>query len=183
MAAPCSATASMVRSMVARVDERARCVVHQDHVIVAAAGVGDEPGERVADGLLADVAALDHMNLAAGAGRAEAELGDLRANALDLGLAHGDVDGLDAWDREECAQAVDQHGHACNGEKLLGSGVAAAHTTARGHPRSNPCSRKNDKHTHSQRSIQDSRAEGTSCGPGLPVVLPMLAIRILCRPL
>jgi hypothetical protein len=96
------------------------------------------------------------MDLAAGA---EAILGDLGADALDFCLAHGDVDGLDARDCQERAQAMHEHGDAGDGEKLLGSGVAAR-ATARGHPRSNPGCWKNHKDTHSQRSIQDGRVGG-----------------------
>ena len=51
------------------IDERAGGVVDEDDVVLAAAGLGDELGERVADGLLADVAALDDVDLAAGGSR------------------------------------------------------------------------------------------------------------------
>ena len=44
------------------IDEGARGIVDQHDIVFGAAGLRDELGQRVADGLLADVAALEHVD-------------------------------------------------------------------------------------------------------------------------
>ena len=92
------------------VDQGPRRIMHQHYVVAAAAILGDEQRQRVRHRLLALVAPLDHMDFLA-----QSELRHLRPHALHLRPAHRDIDGRNALDREERAQAVHQHGHACNG--------------------------------------------------------------------
>ena len=92
------------------VDQGPRRIVHQHHIVVAAAVLCDQQRQRIRDRLLPLVAPLDNMDLFA-----QSELRHLRSHALHLRSAHRDVDRRNAFHRKERAQAMHQHGHAGNG--------------------------------------------------------------------
>ena len=132
------------------VDEGTNGVVDEDDVV----GLGRKRGERPGDRLLAEVAAFDDVDASP-----EAELGDLGANALDLGGADGDEDGLHPLDGQKGAQRVDQDRHPADGEELLWSYATrrrAGGSTDR-HPRSDTRCWKNDKDTHNPLTIARCR--------------------------
>jgi len=127
------------------VNERTHGVMDEDDVVILCG----ESGEGVGDGLLAVIAAFDNADLAG-----EAVLGDLRLYALDLRLAHGDVDCRDPLDGRKSAQRVDQDGDAIEREKLLGLRT--------GHPCTEACRWKNYEYVHDSWSIHraERREEG-----------------------
>ncbi len=111
----------------------------QDDVV----GLGREDGERVGDRLLALVAAFDDLNAAG-----KTVFGNLRLDALDFGLADGDVDGRDALDGGESAERMNEDGNAIEGEKLLG--------LRPGHPGTESGGGQNREYLHNWWSIQRS---------------------------
>src|ERR1700722_19724688 len=72
------------------IDEGPGRIVHQDHIVLPAAGIGYQLCQGVTHRLLAEIAAFDDTDFVA-----QAELGDLRPHTLNLRLAYGDEDGLD----------------------------------------------------------------------------------------
>ena len=111
MAAPFSATASMVRSMVAAsISGRTA-----SWTSTISSGFGGQDVERVGHRFLALFAALHHVHAAG-----KTVLGNLRLDALHLRLAHGHVNRRDARRRGKGAQRVNEDGHAIEREKLLG---------------------------------------------------------------
>jgi tRNA(Ile)-lysidine synthase len=134
------------------VDEGADRVVDKDDVI----GIGMDGGERVSNGFLAVIAALDDLD-AMGEVVVGVVLGDLRLNAVHLGFADGDVDLGDAGDGREGAQRMDEDRDAAEGEELFG--------LRPGHARTQAGCGENGEHLHNSPSIQregsgESGAEG-----------------------
>ena len=141
MAAPWCWMASMVRSMVASVDERTDGVVDEDDVAFVGGG---KRGESVGDGVLAGVAARDDVHAIG-----QLVLGEQRGDARLVGLAYRDVNAGDARDGEEGAERVEQDGDAAELDELLGGA-----SCCRGHTSTNARSGQNDEHRHGKRSIQ-----------------------------
>ncbi len=128
-----------------RVDERTNGVVHQDDVI----GLGGQRGQGVGDRLLSVVATFDHMHAIG-----KSVFGNLRLNAVDFGVADGDVDRGDAGDGSEGAERVDEDGHALEGQELLGLRA--------GHPGPQSGSGKDYEYLHNSWSIH--RMRGCAAG-------------------
>ena len=124
-----------------RVDKRTHSVVDEDDVVVG----GRHRGQRVRHGLLAIVAALDHVDAAG-----ETILRHLGLDALHLRPAHSDVDRRHAWHRGEGAQRVDENGNSSKRHKLLGLWT--------GHAGAEPRRGKDCEYLHNSWSIHRQRA-------------------------
>ena len=81
-------------------------------------GTSGQCGQGVGDRLLTVFAAFDHANAIR-----KAILGNLRLNALHLGIADGYIDCRYPLDRGKCAQRMNEDGDAVEDEKLLGLGA------------------------------------------------------------
>jgi len=93
------------------VDERAHGVVDEDDVVFGAG----QRGEAAADGFLTRVSADEDVDAGG-----EAEVGDEFVGVVHFIGANADVDGVDAANRSEGAQAVDEERQAGEHEELLG---------------------------------------------------------------
>jgi len=110
MAAPCLRIASMVRSNRCRIDQRPHCVVHQDHIVFVAL----KRRERIAYGLLAIIAALDHMDPCA-----ELVLEHLGFHSVSLLRPDGNANCGHSRHVQERLHRPHQHRNAANLKKLF----------------------------------------------------------------
>ena len=131
MAAPCSATASMVRSMVAA-SISGRTASWTSTMSSGSAGSAARAWETDSWRLSPPSTTWTRP--------AKPILGDLGLDALDLGLAHGHIDGRDPLDGGKGAQRMNQDGDAVEGEKLLGLRA--------GHPGAQSRGGKNREYLH-----------------------------------
>ena len=147
MAAPYSATASMVRSMVAT-SMSGRTASCTSTMSSASAG-------RALSALATDSWRFSPPSTTR-TRSGKTVLGHLRLDALHLRLAHGHVDRRDARRRGKGAQRMNEDGHAIQREKLLGLRA--------GHPGTQSGSGKNDKDLHGSAEYSTGRAGGSALG-------------------
>ncbi len=112
IAAPCLTTASIVRSIVAGIDQRPHRIMHQHHIVVVAL----QRRQRIAHRLLPMIAALDHMDP-----RPQLELLHLRLHPLPLLRPHRDANRIHSRHLKKRLHRAHQHRHAANLKNCFGA--------------------------------------------------------------